>query len=450
MLKVYWALSIFVLLTIASRPLLAQKIYFSESGSVKRMNLDGSLTETIVTGTNYNYIAVDGDQGFLFYNDSQESFRAFLDGTSPAPVTDDGAFAGYTNIAAVPDYESLIYIGISDDQEEIYIGSYYDTPLTDPTEIITGITMMGDVEYNDVAYNKSNEKIYFTSLDNGLIYSCNLDGSGAITLVTSESYGPIGVDYINGKIYWVRNTGVNYFIMSANLTGGSPATVLANGTVPIESLEVYPEQNAVFFTQDNGVFRTTLTGAPKTTLYTGSSISNLAIDFDITPPVFYNLNPTDNEPAALVGGNLSLTFNENIKRSIATSGTADDNSIRIYETNGDVLVETIDRSSSNISIAANVVTIVPTTILDHNKSYYVLAGNKVFSDLTDNNWVGITLTTGWNFITEPDPSQFYSIQNGNWSNSSTWSNVSHIGPPATNTPGTGHDVVIGNGHTVTL
>jgi gliding motility-associated-like protein len=450
MLKVYWALSICFLLTIAFQPLSAQKIYFTESGSVKRMNLDGSVTQTIVTGTNYHYIAVDGDQGFLFYNDSQESFRAFLNGSSPAAVTDDGPFAGYTNIAAVPDYESLIYVGISDDQEEIYMGSYYDSPPTNPTEIITGIVMVGDTEYNDVAYNKSNEQIYFTSLDNGLVYSCNLDGTGANTLITSESYGPIGVDYINSKIYWVRNTGPNYFIMSASLTGASPTLVLANGNIPIESLEVYPEQNAVFFTQDNGIFRTTLAGPSKTPLYTGSGIRNLAVDFDITPPVFYILSPTDNGINASITGNLSLTFNENIQRSVATSGTADDNSIRIYETTGDVLVETIDRSSSNISIAGTVVTIDPSTLLDYNKSYYVLAGNKVFSDLTDNNWVGITLTTGWNFATEPNPSQFYSRQNGNWNNSNTWSHVGHTGPPATNTPGTGHDVVVGNGHTVTL
>ena len=414
------------------------------------MNLNGSLIETIVTSSNYDYIAVDGDLGFLFFNDSQESYRAFLDGSSPAPVTDDGAFAGYTNIAVVPDYESLIYVGISDDQEEIYIGSYYDSPPTDPTELITGIVMVGDTEYNDVVYNKSNEKIYFTSLDDGLIYSCNLDGTGAITLITSESYGPIGVDYVNSKIYWVRNTGPNYFIMSASLTGASPTLVLANGNIPIESLEVYPEQNAVFFTQDNGIFRTTLAGAPKTTLYTGSGISNLAIDFDITPPVFYILNPSDGANSVSVSGNISMTFNENVKASVATAGTVEDNSIRIYKTIGDELVETIDRAASKISIAGNVVTINPTTTLDYNTSYYVLAGNKAISDLTDNNWVGIPLTTGWNFTTEPDISQFYSRQNGNWNNPSTWSHVSHTGTPATITPGTGHDVVVGNGHTVTL
>ena len=125
-------------------------------------------------------------------------------------------------------------------------------------------------------------------------------------------------------------------------------------------------------------------------------------------------------------------------------------SFRIYKTTGDVLVETIDRSSANITISGGVVTINPTTILEYNTDYYVLAGNKTISDFTENNWIGITLTTAWNFKTEPDPSVYYSRANGNWNNPGTWSHVSHTGPAATTTPGTGTDVIIGNGNTVTF
>ena len=78
--------------------------------------------------------------------------------------------------------------------------------------------------------------------------------------------------------------------------------------------------------------------------------------------------------------------------------------------------------------AGDVVTINPTTILEYNTDYYVLAGNKTISDFTDNNWIGITLTTAWNFKTEPDPSVYYSRANGNWNNPGTWSHVGHTGP----------------------
>ena len=215
-------------------------------------------------------------------------------------------------------------------------------------------------------------------------------------------------------------------------------------------MDVYPEQNAVYFAQGNAIYRMALNGSGgKTLIFTGTSIGNVAVDFDITPPAFFSLSPTDGTTSFSATGNLALSFNEEVKKSTAT-GTAAELSFRIYKTTGDVLVETIDRSSANITIAGGVVTINPTTILEYNTDYYVLAGNKTISDFTDNNWIGITLTTAWNFKTEPDPSVYYSRANGNWNNPGTWSHVSHTGPAATTTPGTGTDVIIGNGNTVTL
>ena len=81
--------------------------------------------------------------------------------------------------------------------------------------------MAGDEEYLDVAYNPSEEKIYFTGYD-GMVYSSNQDGTGAAPIVTTQAHGPVGVDYLNDKVYWVRYSGGNYFIMYANLDGSSP------------------------------------------------------------------------------------------------------------------------------------------------------------------------------------------------------------------------------------
>lgn len=414
------------------------------------MNLNATGVETIVPAGNHNYIAVDGNANFLFYNDGQETYRSFLDGSSPSLVTDDGAFAGYSNLAVIPDYESVIYVGISDDQDDLWYGSYYDDPSTPPTMLTTGISMGGDEEYLDIAYNPSEEKIYFTGYD-GAVYSCYQDGSGATMIAGSNAIGPIGVDYVNGKVYWVEYVTGLYSIVRANLNGSGAAIVLSNGSASIESLDVYPEQNAVFFAQTNAIYRMALDGVGgKTSIFTGTYITNVAIDFDITPPAFYALSPVDGATNVSSTANLTLSFTENIKISNASPGTTDEFSFRIYEAVGDVLVETIDRGSSAISISGNTVTINPATTLAYNTDYYILAGNKVISDFTDNNWIGITLITGWNFKTEPDPNVYYSRQNGNWNSPSTWSHVSHVGPAATTTPGTGSDVIIGNGHTVTL
>ena len=451
MVKVYQALIFCVFVLNINQTIQAQKLYFSDNGDVKRMNLDGSGVQNIVLGTPYdfNYIAVDGNANLLFYNNGQETFSSKLDGTLQTKITDDGAFAGYSNITAIPDYESLIYVGITDDQDDLWKGSYYDDPATPPVFLTTGITMPGDEEYLDVAYNPSEEKIYFTGY-NGAVYSAVADGSGAGMIISANAYGPIGVDYVNGKVYWVQYLTGLYTVMSANLNGTGVTSIFSNASTSIESLDVYPEQNAVYFAQTDGVYRMALNGVGgKTLLYSGTYVTNVAINFDITAPAFFALSPTDGLTNVSNAANLVLNFTETVKKSTA-AGTSDETSFRIYEMPGDILVETIDRSSAAVSVAGNVVTINPSITLKYSTDYYVLAGNKTISDFTDNNWIGIVLPTAWNFQTEADETIFYSRQNGNWNSPGTWSHVSHTGPAATTTPGTGTDVIIGNGHTVTL
>lgn len=453
MIKVYRTFIFCITLSFLYHNSQAQKLFFSDGGDVKRINLDGSGVQTIVAGTPYDftYIAVDGHNNLLFYNNGQETYSSKLDGTSQTKITDDGAFAGYSNIAAIPDYESLIYVGIPDDQDDLWRGSYYDDPSTPPAFLATGISMSLDEEYRDVSYNPSEEKIYFTG-DDGNVYSSYQDGSGAVMIGGGTlASGPIGVDYNNNKVYWVQYAAGNYSIWMANLNGSGATSVLPNGSASIESLDVYPEQNAVFFAQTNAIYKMSLDGVGgKTAIFTGTYITNVAINFDIVPPVFYALSPTDGSSNLSTTTNLTLSFSEAVKKSVASPGTPDEFSFRIYKALGDVLVETLDRSSSGISVTGNTVTINPTADLEFNTDYYILAGNKTISDFTDNNWIGIPLTTGWNFKTEPDPNVFYSVKNGNWNDVDTWSHEGHIGVIATSTPGTGSDVIIGNGHTVTL
>ena len=94
MVKVYQTLIFCVIAFIIHQNSQAQKLYFSDNGAVKRMNLDGSGVQTILPSGG-QYIAVDGNQNLLFHNDGQQTYSTKLDGTSPALITDDGAFAGY-------------------------------------------------------------------------------------------------------------------------------------------------------------------------------------------------------------------------------------------------------------------------------------------------------------------------------------------------------------------
>ena len=172
MVKVYRTLIFCVIAFIIHQNSQAQKLYFTDNGAVKRINLDGSGVQTILPSGG-QYIAVDGNLNFLFHNNGAETWRTKLDGTSPTLITDDGAFAGYQNFAVIPDYESLVLCGISDDMDELWYGDYYGDPvLNPPNEITTGIVMPGDEEYLDVAYDATEEKIYFTGYD-GKVYSAD-------------------------------------------------------------------------------------------------------------------------------------------------------------------------------------------------------------------------------------------------------------------------------------
>src|SRR5688572_6097661 len=131
MVNVYRTLIFCVVAFIIHPNTQAQKLYFSDNGVVKRMNLDGSGVETILPSGG-QYIAVDGYMNRLFHNDGQETYSTKLDGTSPVLVTDDGAFAGYGNLAVIPDYESIVYCGTSDDMDYLWYGSYYDDETIPP------------------------------------------------------------------------------------------------------------------------------------------------------------------------------------------------------------------------------------------------------------------------------------------------------------------------------
>ena len=129
----------------------------------------------------------------------------------------------------------------------------------------------------------------------------------------------------------------------------------------------------------------------KPAIFTGTSIDNVAVDFDITPPAFMALSPTDGTTSFSASGNLTLTFNEEVKKSVATGTAAE---LHFVSTKPLAMYwwKPLTAPSANVTISGGVVTINPTTILDYNTDYYVLAGNKTISDFTDNNWIGITLS----------------------------------------------------------
>ncbi len=446
-------LSIFIILFHSVADVSAQKIYYSENGAVKRANLDGTGIQTVVASGG-TFIAYDADNDFLFYSDTQLIYRSAGDGTGAVQIGDFGAFAGYTNMDVFPGNEQIFYTGVSDDMNDLWVGSYYDA-ITDSQTPITPSGNSND-EYSDLAYNEQEDYIYISDISgSGPIYQTDVSGSFFNPVIASEAYGPLGIDYINNTMYWVRVFGgFNYEIRLLNLnTFAAPSLIRSNGTNDIISIDVYPKMNYVFFAQSNGIFRMALDGTGLTQIISGSNISDLAVGPDVVYPFNTVLDPLDNATnVPALSSPVSITFNESVKVS-TTTGTTAEKSIRFFSNPGNVqLGSDIDRASANISIAGSTVTITPPASLAYGTNYYILIGSKVFSDLSNNDFSGFSATTQWNFTTEEDQSQYFSRQSGNYNDPNTWTHSpTHSGAAASDAPGgTGTDAFIGSGHVVTM
>ncbi|MDD2996874.1 MAG: Ig-like domain-containing protein [Paludibacter sp.] len=123
---------------------------------------------------------------------------------------------------------------------------------------------------------------------------------------------------------------------------------------------------------------------------------------DVTAPTVSSFNPTDGSTSVTVNQNLIITFNENIK--VGTSGSVD-----IYNTEG--LFESIPYNDERLTISTNTLTVNPTGTFAYSSNYYVQIGANVISDLYDNNYIGISNTTTWNFTTECGPESLPYSQN---------------------------------------
>nr|WP_254075724.1 Ig-like domain-containing protein [Paenibacillus tritici] len=133
---------------------------------------------------------------------------------------------------------------------------------------------------------------------------------------------------------------------------------------------------------------------------------------DTTPPVVSSYSPKDGAKEVATGANLTLTFSEDVIK-----GEGD---IEIYSSVADSneLAVTIPVSSDSVTTDGNVVTINPEVDLDYSTSYYVQIVNGAFSDMSGNNYAGITNNTTWRFTTTSEPDRTapivstYSPKNG--------------------------------------
>ncbi|MEG3969333.1 Ig-like domain-containing protein, partial [Microcoleus sp. T2B6] len=117
---------------------------------------------------------------------------------------------------------------------------------------------------------------------------------------------------------------------------------------------------------------------------------NTAVAADTTPPTAATFTPADNATNIAVAANLVVNLNEAVQK-----GTGN---IVIKKTDGTV-VETINVTSTNVTVTGSTVTVNPTADLAQNTDYYVEIAKGAIKDNAGNNFAGIVGGTTWNFKT---------------------------------------------------
>lgn len=193
------------------------------------------------------------------------------------------------------------------------------------------------------------------------------------------------------------STGFNSGVWSYSVAGGAfttisgvntatTSTTFALATVDLSTI------NAVDG-QANVRLRYTLSGATNTT--GNNRIDNLLVSAtqttDSTPPLASAFAPLDNAASVPVTSTPTITFNENVKK-----GTG---SILIKRSSDSSTFESIDVTTSQVTVTGAAVTITPSANFANSTGYYIEVPAGAIEDIAGNDYAGLSGTTAWNFTT---------------------------------------------------
>lgn len=193
------------------------------------------------------------------------------------------------------------------------------------------------------------------------------------------------------------STGFNSGVWSYSVAGGAfttisgvntatTSTTFALATVDLSTI------NAVDG-QANVRLRYTLSGATNTT--GNNRIDNLLVSAtqttDSTPPLATAFAPLDNAASVPVTSTPTITFNENVKK-----GTG---SILIKRSSDNSTFESIDVTTSQVTVTGAAVTITTSANFANSTGYYIEVPAGAIEDIAGNDYAGISGATAWNFTT---------------------------------------------------
>ena len=122
-------------------------------------------------------------------------------------------------------------------------------------------------------------------------------------------------------------------------------------------------------------------------------ISGTTSGADVIPPVVTSLTPSDNSTDFPINSTATITFDETVQKG---SGN-----IYVKRVSDNVTVQTVDVSSSAVSVSGNQVMF--SLSIANSTAYYIQVDAGAFKDIANNDFAGITDPASWNFITVAPP-----------------------------------------------
>jgi hypothetical protein len=386
----------------------AQIVYYSEQNTNRIRT--ATLTSTAITspadfllGTYANSLDYDQVNDVLYYlTDGGATLVQAnpIDGSTNSIVITEGAMAELVDISFSDNAGQMIFAANSPEVDGLQqIPSNNNDSGLDSR---LSIGMFNNSDINSVVVDDGAEIIYLAASE-GTIAVVDFSGNLINTIPGFAQPLELAHDIVNNDLYVVNYNGSNYEVTSYDLDGINGYTNYYSTTSPITDIQVYPSFNKVYFAVENsGIYSAIFDIGTITNEIPLAGAGAITFDFgvDQTAPVFITLSPADGSTnLTTTNPVLTMTFSENIQRS-TTTATGNESTIRLMQLSNGNQTSIIDRTSTgNISIVNNVATITFPATLAANTDYYILIGNKVFSDASGNNFIGISLNTGWNVKT---------------------------------------------------
>ncbi|MBM9518911.1 Ig-like domain-containing protein, partial [Desulforhopalus vacuolatus] len=253
-----------------------------------------------------------------------------------------------------------------------------------------------DMSGNDFAGISGSDTYNFTTIDNAapiltsLTPTDNATDVGVNSNITLTFSEEVQAGAGNILIYNDDGTLARSVVVTDGQVSFSNGTVTINPTVDLSSSSSYYVNLAAGVITD--MTGNDFAGISGSDTYNFTTIDNAA-------PILTSLTPNDNATDVGVNSNITLTFSEAVQ-----AGTGN---ILIYNDDG-TLARSVAVTDGQVTFSNGTVTINPTVDLSSSSSYYVNLAAGVITDMTGNDFAGISGSDTYNFTT----SEGYDIING--------------------------------------